>query len=171
MKKRNVTLSRIGTYVSVVIPAVLSFLNTAVFGIFHPATLAADHANIKMILACVAVLILVPLHEAIHVIGWDIKTGNVKLHFEEMPKRAFVTFEGEMKVSDYAIGTLMPYLVLTVVPSIFSILTGNFYLLVFANIHSFGCCSDLVVFLMSIPYWHKTCRDAERGQTGVVIID
>ena len=167
---KNVTLTKAGTYVSVIIPAMLSFVNTAIFGIFHPAALTADHANIKMILACIAVLIIVPLHEAIHVIGWDMKGGNVKLHFEEMPKRAFVTFEGEMKVSSYAMGTFMPYLVLTVVPSIISILTGNFYLLVFANIHSFGCCSDLVVVLMCIPHWHKMCKDAERGQTGVVII-
>ena len=104
------------------------------------------------ILTMVLFLVSIVIHELIHGITWSIgmKGGfhNVEFGFIVQYLTPYCTCKVPMKKARYILGSLMPCIVLGIVPCILSYLTGSAYLLAFGVLMIISAGGDLLVTQM-----------------------
>ena len=126
--------------------------------------------NVWTILACIAMLGTMIPHELIHALGWIISSGKTKDEMKitlKFPLGASIRFYGDMKVSHFIFGLLLPFIITSLIPVCVGIIIGNFYVLLYGSMLALTCGSDILQYFLCCKYYNKTCYDP--GVTGIVI--
>lgn len=129
-----------------------------------------DIPMVVSLLLCTAAFIP---HEWLHVAGWKYYPGTgsevqcwTTYH---LPYRASSHFSGGLTGRAFAFGTLLPFVILSVVPCVTGILCGCVYPVVFGMIHATGCTPDIVLGVISMFHADKTCVNIE-NETGFAVL-
>jgi len=110
--------------------------------------LGSQIAGRGFILVIIILIIGIVLHELIHGITWAIltKQGFKSLKFGVVWKMLtpYCHCKEVLNVKQYRIGSILPAIILGIVPSIIAILTGNFGLLIFGMLFTVASGGDFL---------------------------
>ena len=115
------------------------------------------------ILAAAIVLLLsivsTPLHEFLHGCGWAISTGNgfasIRYGFNKKAFVPYCTCGVPLKKGRYLLGTLLPCVVLGVLPLVVSAFVRNYWVLLFGLLGVSGAVGDLCTTVQLLCYRRK----------------
>lgn len=90
----------------------------------------------------------VVVHELLHALGWGMVAGfqNIKFGFKDMTPYTHCTVP--IRASAYRFGTVLPGVVLGVLPIIAATLTGLLPLLIFGTVMLMGAAGDILILWM-----------------------
>lgn len=126
--------------------------------------------NIWTIVSCIAMLGTMIPHELIHALGWMISAGKKRNEMKisiKLPFGASIRFYGDMKVSHFIFGLLLPFIITSLIPVCVGIIIGNFYVLLYGSMLALTCGSDILQYFLCCKYYNKTCYDP--GVTGIIV--
>lgn len=126
--------------------------------------------NVWTIISCIAMLATIIPHELLHAAGWMLAAGKNKEEMKitiKLPLGASICFYGDMKVSEFLIGAIMPFICTSVIPVAVGLIFGNFYVLLYGSMLAMTCGSDIALCFMAWKYRNNNCYDP--GITGIVV--
>jgi hypothetical protein len=133
----------------------------AVWG-FEPVKAASDILLPWYFVPLFAVGII--LHELIHGVSWmlaaQLPFSNMKFGFQRTTLTPYAHCTVPIKKTAYIIGTLMPAIVLGVIPFMIAVVSGNGWMLIFGILFTFAAAGDfLIVWLIRSVGWKALVED------------
>ena len=127
----------------------------------HNDISALDMSGGKSILLFVSVIVLLVVHELVHGITWSIFSEH---HFRDIDFGIMMQYltpycvcKTPLKKGPYLLGTLMPLLLVGILPTIIAILSGSFFLLLNGLIMILGAGGDIMIAAKLLA--HKTNKE------------
>lgn len=170
----------------------ISVLNASILGLILGALLVALLAlpfcmlyglkSIEQIIQFFKFQIFVPslvigilIHEAIHGITWYIagRTNfkDIQFGFKLKLLTPYAHCKVPINIKAYRLGVLMPFLIMGILPYIYSIITENHLLLGFSLFFSFGAIGDLIILWITKSILSDKNVQDHPSEGGVIIID
>lgn len=126
--------------------------------------------NVWTIISCILMLATIIPHELLHAAGWMLAAGKTKEEMKisiKLPFGASIRFYGKMRVSEFLVGAMFPFVFTSVIPAAVGIMTGNFYVLMYGTMLAMTCGSD--IFLCIKAWKYRDCDCYDPGITGIVV--
>lgn len=170
-KFKNVTMNHLVANLAAIIP--VTILLPAIFAFTRLYGEVSVETVNPFLLSLAAILVLPAgfIHELIHEAGWLI-SGKKHSDFiigVKLPLCMWIQFKGTMFGWQLAIGTVLPFVALTIIPTIIALVFGNVYILMFAFTHALGCGADLLMSIRCLRYLKHTCSDTD-GEIGFRVL-
>ena len=117
---------------------------------------ASSNLDFNGLLLLAACAVLVVVHELLHGMTWALFTENhwkdIEFGFMKELLTPYCTCRTPLKKGPYIAGSLMPLIVLGIVPFIVSLFNGSFMLLVISMVMMLSATGDVIVSIMMIGY-------------------
>ena len=109
-------------------------------------------------------LVGIVLHELVHGLAWmaggQLPFAKMKFGFQWKTLTPFAHCTVAIPKAGYVFGTLMPLLLLGVMPFLISLINGNGWLFLFGVLFTFAACGDLlIVWLLRGVSWEALVED------------
>ena len=103
----------------------------------------------KYFLLCLFLLfITTPIHELLHAVGWTVSSKtdrkNIFIYLPSGLSDAYCHCGSPLRFFEYTIGSLLPLIIMSVIPSAISVLIHSTLLLYLSVFNAFGCGSDII---------------------------
>lgn len=154
-------------YISVLKANVLAFLTAGPFAliiffiylIIWRELYFQLYSSSPFILAWIAAVVSIPVHELLHGLTWRMfcKNGWDSIHFGVMWSKLtpYCHCKEPLNIKSYLIGAIMPFLVLGVAVGIIAIITGNPYILLLASLNILSSGGDTTVVFKLLTHIDK----------------
>lgn len=122
-----------------------------------------------------SIIVGIIVHEAIHGITWSlaakIPLSSIKFGFQIKTFTPFAHCKVPINIIAYRIGTLMPFLILGIVPYIYSLISRNPIILGFSLFFSFVAIGDLMILWITKDISKDKNVQDHPTEGGVIVID
>ena len=117
---------------------------------------APSNIDFNGLILIAAMLVLVVVHELLHGMTWALFTENhwkdIEFGFMKELLTPYCTCRVPLKKGAYLAGSLMPLIVLGIIPFIVSLFNGSFMLLVISLVMMLAATGDIIVSIMMLRY-------------------
>ena len=153
-----------------VFPIAIMYLMTSVY--FKGAFFEGSFIN--FIIVILLLMISTPIHEYLHGLGWAIfckdKFKSISINLSFGFRDDYCHCREELSSMQYIFGTILPFIVLSIVPLFISIFIPSNTLFLFAFSSLFSCSADIYNIIKALKHRQGTVLDYPTD-TGFVIFE
>jgi hypothetical protein len=103
------------------------------------------------------------VHESLHAVGFAVGSArgwrSVRFGFSLKDVAPYTHCSDDLSFQSFMLATLLPGLILGIVPLVFSIILGNGWLFAFSCFFTAGAGGDFLCAYKLVPYWHHRIKD------------
>lgn len=112
--------------------------------------------TLTLLLLCIGLILSIVIHELLHGLGWGLfcegKFNSISFGFDKKSKNPYCHCHEPLPFSAYVFGAFLPCLLLGIFPTVFAMVSGNFFLCFLGIINIFSAGGDLIIIWRARKY-------------------